>query len=97
MGVVTLGTKEDEQLIDSLHGVSYKKFMLHYNFPSFCVGEARPPRGPDVVKLAMDTLPSVASATYFQPEKSSLYTIRLVSEVLESNGFPQWQQFASLQ
>ena len=71
LGVVTLGTKEDEQLIDSLHGVSYKNFMLHYNFPSFCVGEARPPRGPGRREIGHGHL-AVASAIYFQPEKSSL-------------------------
>ena len=44
--ITTLGTKEDEQMIDALDGISYKNFLLHYNFPAFSVGEARPPRAP---------------------------------------------------
>ena len=86
LGVVTLGTKEDEQLIDSLHGVSYRNFMLHYNFPSFCVGEARPPRGPGRREIGHGHL-AERGLSHLLPSKEEFpYTIRLVSEVLESNG-----------
>jgi polyribonucleotide nucleotidyltransferase len=86
LGVVTLGTKEDEQLIDALHGVSYRNFMLHYNFPSFCVGEARPPRGPGRREIGHGHL-AERGLSHLLPSKEEFpYTIRLVSEVLESNG-----------
>ena len=86
LGVVTLGTKEDEQLIDSLHGVSYKNFMLHYNFPSFCVGEARPPRGPGRREIGHGHLAERGLIHLIPTREEFPYTIRLVSEVLESNG-----------
>jgi polyribonucleotide nucleotidyltransferase len=86
LGVVTLGTKEDEQLIDSLHGVSYKNFMLHYNFPSFCVGEARPPRGPGRREIGHGHLAERGLSHLLPTREEFPYTIRLVSEVLESNG-----------
>ncbi len=56
LGVTTLGTREDEQMIDALPGLSYKNFMLHYNFPSFSVGETRPPRGPGRREIGHGTL-----------------------------------------
>ena len=86
LGVVTLGTKEDEQLIDSLHGVSYKNFMLHYNFPSFCVGEARTPRGPGRREIGHGHLAERGLSHLLPSREEFPYTIRLVSEVLESNG-----------
>ena len=86
LGVVTLGTKEDEQLVDSLHGVSYKNFMLHYNFPSFCVGEARPPRGPGRREIGHGHLAERGLSHLLPTREEFPYTIRLVSEVLESNG-----------
>ncbi len=86
LGVVTLGTKEDEQLIDSLHGVSYRNFMLHYNFPSFCVGEARPPRGPGRREIGHGHLAERGLSHLLPTREEFPYTIRLVAEVLESNG-----------
>ena len=86
LGVVTLGTKEDEQLIDSLHGVSYRNFMLHYNFPSFCVGEARPPRGPGRREIGHGHLAERGLSNLLPSKEEFPYTISLVSEVLESNG-----------
>ena len=86
LGVVTLGTKEDEQLIDSLHGVSYNNFMLHYNFPSFCVGEARTPRGPGRREIGHGHLAERGLSHLLPSREEFPYTIRLVSEVLESNG-----------
>ena len=84
--VATLGTGEDEQLIDALEGKSFEKFMLHYNFPPFSVGETGRMGAPsrrDVGhgKLAWRAIrPMLPSAEEFP------YTLRLVSEVLESNG-----------
>ena len=86
LAVTTLGAREDEKMIDSLDGVSFKKFMLHYNFPSFCVGEARPPRGPGRREIGHGTL-AERGLTPVLPTKAEFpYTIRLVSEILESNG-----------
>ena len=86
LAVTTLGAREDEKMIDSLDGVSFKRFMLHYNFPSFCVGEARPPRGPGRREIGHGTL-AERGLTPVLPTKAEFpYTIRLVSEILESNG-----------
>ena len=86
LAVTTLGAREDEKMIDSLDGVSFKRFMLHYNFPSFCVGEARPPRGPGRREIGHGTL-AERGLTPVLPTKAVFpYTIRLVSEILESNG-----------
>jgi len=86
LAVTTLGAREDEKMIDSLDGVSFKRFMLHYNFPSFCVGEARPPRGPGRREMGHGTL-AERGLTPVLPTKAEFpYTIRLVSEILESNG-----------
>jgi polyribonucleotide nucleotidyltransferase len=86
LAVATLGAREDEKMIDSLDGVSFKRFMLHYNFPSFCVGETRAPRGPGRREIGHGTL-AERGLTPVVPTKAEFpYTIRLVSEVLESNG-----------
>jgi len=86
LAVTTLGAREDEKMIDSLDGISFKRFMLHYNFPSFCVGETRPPRGPGRREIGHGTL-AERGLTPVMPTKAEFpYTIRLVSEVLESNG-----------
>ncbi|MBF0238547.1 MAG: polyribonucleotide nucleotidyltransferase [SAR324 cluster bacterium] len=84
--VTTLGTKEDEQMIDSLSGVTYKNFMLHYNFPGFSVGEAKAPRGPGRREIGHGFLAERGLATSIPPREKFPYTIRLVSEILESNG-----------
>ncbi len=83
---VTLGSKFDEQKIDGLNGLSHKRFMLHYNFPSFSVGETRPERGPSRRDIGHGNLAERAIKTILPEEKDFPYTIRLVSEVLESNG-----------
>ena len=84
--VTTLGTKEDEQMIDALDGISYKNFLLHYNFPAFSVGEARPPRGPGRREIGHGFL-AEKGVTPILPEREEFpYTIRVVSEILESNG-----------
>ena len=86
LAVTTLGAREDEKMIDSLEGVSFKRFMLHYNFPSFSVGEARSPRPPGRREIGHGTL-AERGLTPVIPSKANFpYTIRLVSEILESNG-----------
>jgi polyribonucleotide nucleotidyltransferase len=84
--VTTLGTSEDEQKIDALLGEHYKSFMLHYNFPPFCVGEVRPLRGPGRREVGHGALAERALLSVLPDDKDFPYTVRLVSEVLESNG-----------
>ncbi|MGK5092531.1 polyribonucleotide nucleotidyltransferase [Deltaproteobacteria bacterium TL4] len=84
--VATLGSRDDEQMIDSLTGVSYKNFILHYNFPSFCVGEARAPRNPGRREIGHGFLAERALSKVLPQKVEFPYTIRLVSEILESNG-----------
>lgn len=86
LGVVTLGTKDDEQLVESLEGTTYKTYMLHYNFPSFSVGETKPMRSPGRREVGHGALAGKA-LKYVIPSKADFpYTIRVVSEILESNG-----------
>jgi polyribonucleotide nucleotidyltransferase len=84
--VATLGTGSDEQKVDALIGEQYKKFMLHYNFPPFSVGEARPLRGPGRREIGHGALAERAIAAVVPDEGDFPYTIRIVSEILESNG-----------
>lgn len=86
MVATTLGTAQDEQRIDSLIGESSKAFMLHYNFPPFSVGEARPLRSPSRREIGHGNLAERAIAQVLPPAETFPYTIRIVSEVLESNG-----------
>lgn len=86
LAVVTLGTREDEQLIESLEGTSYKKFMLHYNFPSFSVGETKPMRGPGRREIGHGALAAKSLMPVLPGKDEFPYTIRVVSEILESNG-----------
>ena len=83
--VATLGTSSDEQKIDALVGETYKKFMLHYNFPPFSVGEAKFLRGPGRREIGHGALAERAVSAIL-PEADFPYTIRVVSEILESNG-----------
>ena len=84
--VATLGTGEDEQLLDNLGIIERKRFMHHYYFPPFSVGEVRPLRGPGRREIGHGALAERALAWAIPPEEVFPYTIRLVSEVLESNG-----------
>jgi polyribonucleotide nucleotidyltransferase len=82
----TLGTSDDEQRIDSLDGETFKTFMLHYNFPPFSVGEVKPMRGPGRREIGHGALAERA-IKYILPSKEVFpYTIRIVSDILESNG-----------
>jgi len=82
----TLGTSSDEQRIDSLLGERFKRFMLHYNFPPFSVGEARFLRGPGRREIGHGTLAERALTPVLPSAEEFPYTIRVVSDILESNG-----------
>src|SRR5262245_12882014 len=84
--VTTLGTASDEQKIDALMGEHYKRFMLHYNFPPFSVGEVKFLRGPSRRDIGHGALAERALVPVSPKEGDFPYTIRIVSEVLESNG-----------
>jgi polyribonucleotide nucleotidyltransferase len=85
--VSTLGTSSDEQKIDSLAEEEVtKSFMLHYKFPPFCVGETKPLRGPSRREIGHGALAERAIMPVLPPPERFPYTIRVVSEVLESNG-----------
>ncbi|MDC4206689.1 MAG: polyribonucleotide nucleotidyltransferase [Candidatus Manganitrophus sp.] len=86
LAVVTLGTSDDEQRIDSLEGEWKKTFMLHYNFPPFSVGEARPLRGPGRREIGHGALAERALKPIIPSKEAFPYTLRIVSDVLESNG-----------
>jgi len=84
--VVTLGTTIDEQKIDELEGQRWKSYMLHYNFPSYSVGEVRPIRGPGRREIGHGALAERAIEPVIPSDDTFPYTIRVVSDVLESNG-----------
>ncbi len=84
--VVTLGSSSDEQKIEALAGETFKSFMLHYNFPPFSVGEVRPLRGPGRRDIGHGALAERSVKTVLPRDGEFPYTIRVVSEVLESNG-----------
>lgn len=86
LGATTLGTKVDEQIIDALEGESKKSYMLHYNFPGFSVGEAKPFRGTSRREVGHGDLAERALMPILPDDESFPYTIRIVSEILESNG-----------
>ncbi len=86
LAVVTFGTSEDEQKINSLTGETYKSFMLHYNFPPFCTGEVSPLRPPSRREIGHGALAERAILPILPSNEKFPYTIRIVSEVLESNG-----------
>ncbi len=86
LAVVTLGTSDDEQKIDSLEGETYKTFMLHYNFPPFSVGEVKPLKSPGRREIGHGVLAERALKSAIPPKTEFPYTIRIVSDILESNG-----------
>jgi polyribonucleotide nucleotidyltransferase len=83
---LTLGTKLDEQLIDGVAEVRYDKFLLHYNFPPFSTGEARPIRGTGRREIGHGNLALRALKPVLPKNEDCPYTIRIVSDILESNG-----------
>jgi polyribonucleotide nucleotidyltransferase len=84
--VSTLGTSTDEQIVDELEGRSSKTFMLHYNFPPFSVGEVGPMRGPGRREVGHGALAERSIAPILPSSEQFPYTIRVVSDILESNG-----------
>ena len=82
----TLGTKSDEQKIESIEGDYYRNFMLHYNFPSFSVGEVRRFGSPSRRDIGHGALAERAVEAVLPPKEEFPYTIRVVSDILESNG-----------
>ncbi|MBI5141902.1 MAG: polyribonucleotide nucleotidyltransferase [Nitrospirae bacterium] len=86
LAVVTLGTSMDEQKIDALEGESFKSFMLHYNFPPFSVGEVKFLRSPGRREIGHGMLAERALKAVIPSKEQFPYTIRLVSDILESNG-----------
>ncbi len=83
---VTLGSSEDEQKIDALEGESFKSFMLHYNFPPFSVGEVKRLGSPGRREIGHGALAERALKPLIPPKEKFPYTIRVVSDILESNG-----------
>jgi len=84
--VTTLGTKVDEQKIEGLEEKFWKSYMLHYNFPSFSVGEVKPIRGPGRREIGHGFLAERALKPVIPKDDVFPYTIRIVSDILESNG-----------
>ncbi|MEO0233846.1 MAG: polyribonucleotide nucleotidyltransferase [candidate division WOR-3 bacterium] len=86
LACLTLGTSSDEQVIEDLEGESKKSFMLHYNFPPFSVGEVSPLKGPGRREIGHGFLAEKSLQAVIPSEEIFPYTIRIVSEILESNG-----------
>nr|WP_315047036.1 polyribonucleotide nucleotidyltransferase [uncultured Leptotrichia sp.] len=84
--VATLGSKADEQIVDGMESETRKKFFLHYNFPPYSVGEAGFMRAPGRRELGHGNLAERALKYVMPPEEEFPYTVRLVSEITESNG-----------
>lgn len=86
LAITTLGSSSDEQMIEALEGETTKSFMLHYSFPPFSVGETAPLRGPGRREIGHGALAEKA-LSFIMPSKEEFpYTVRVVSEILESNG-----------
>jgi polyribonucleotide nucleotidyltransferase len=86
MCTVVLGTSGDEQLVDGLHDEYSQKFMLHYNFPSFSVGEVRPIRGPGRREIGHGALAERSLLAVLPTVSEFPYTVKIISDILESNG-----------
>jgi polyribonucleotide nucleotidyltransferase len=83
---VTLGTPQEAQKIEDFEGETFQRFMLHYNFPPFSVGEVKFMRGPARREIGHGNLARRALAPMLPPQEEFAYTIRIVSDILESNG-----------
>ncbi len=86
LAVTTLGTRSDEQMVEALEGKTYESFLLHYSFPPFSVGEVSPMRAPSRREIGHGALARKSLASIMPSKEEFPYTIRVVSEILESNG-----------
>lgn len=86
MAVTTLGTKSDEQIVEDIERQKTKSFMLHYNFPGFATGEVKPMRGPGRREIGHGALAERAIEAVIPVDDSFPYTVRVVADILESNG-----------
>jgi polyribonucleotide nucleotidyltransferase len=86
LAILTLGTSHDEQRMDYISGEELRSFILHYNFPPYCVGESRPLRGPGRREIGHGALARRALLPLLPSQEEFPYTIRIVSEILSSNG-----------
>ncbi len=86
LGICTLGANADSQVIDGLDDETKKRFILHYNFPPFSTGECKPMRGPGRREIGHGALAERALSKVIPPESEFPYTIRVVSEIMSSNG-----------
>ncbi|WP_243361715.1 polyribonucleotide nucleotidyltransferase [Fundidesulfovibrio terrae] len=84
--VATLGSTGDEQRIETLAGESSKRFMLHYNFPPYCVGEVKPLRGPSRREIGHGMLAERSITPVLPAPGDFPFTLRIISEIMESNG-----------
>jgi len=91
----TLGTADDEQRMDTLEGESFKRFMLHYNFPPFSVGEVKPLRGPGRREIGHGALAERSILPIMPSDEAFPYTVRVVSDIMESNVLHPWQRYAA--
>jgi polyribonucleotide nucleotidyltransferase len=82
----TLGTADDQQKVETVDGETWKRFMLHYNFPPFSVGEVKFMRGPGRREIGHGALAERSLASMMPAEETFPYTVRVVSDILESNG-----------
>lgn len=86
LAVCTLGTPDDQQMIEGLDETTYERFMLHYNFPGFSTGECKPDRSPGRREIGHGELARRALMPLLPSEEEFPYTIRIVSDIMESNG-----------
>jgi len=86
LAVATLGTADDQQMVEGLDETSYERFMLHYNFPGFATGECKPDRSPGRREIGHGELARRALMPLIPSEAEFPYTIRVVSDIMESNG-----------
>ena len=86
LSVVTLGPGNDEQIVDDINPITSKRYMHHYNFPAFSVGEARPMRSPGRREIGHGSLAERALIPVLPSQEDFPYVMRVVSEALSSNG-----------
>ncbi len=86
LATVTLGSPSDQQIMDELQGEYKEHFLMHYNFPGFSTGEPKPERGPGRREIGHGALARRALLPLLPPQEEFAYTIRIVSDIMESNG-----------